>query len=196
MLDSCAPCSHALWTLWGLRYLGQYRFWVRYFVTPRRGRLRGGATPSWSSFHNHNMFFSFNRYPLDTRKSYDFSRLAHPWQTHYCQSPRMVQLVISFPTPSEPLIFFPIHSHSLDSSKFQLLPGMDFIGSFSCQYTNFFKGVTSLGRCTCPDCIIFSYSHSLDTKSLPYPLQRSALCHSVCFLGVTSPGHRLRPNCN
>ena len=54
MLASCAPCFSALWTLWGLRILGEYRFGV---VAPRRGRLHGGATLSWSYFHTQKICF-------------------------------------------------------------------------------------------------------------------------------------------
>ena len=54
MLASCVPCFSALWTLWGLRILGEYRFGV---VAPRRGRLHGGATLSWSHFHTQKICF-------------------------------------------------------------------------------------------------------------------------------------------
>ena len=66
MLALCAPCVHALWTLWGLRLLGQYRNRVRYIVSQEEG------------------------------ESYDFSRLAHLWQTHRRQPLRKDQLITYF----------------------------------------------------------------------------------------------------
>ena len=50
MLASCAPCVYALWTLWGLRILGEYRVWIGYFVTPRRGEVCMVAPPLSGSF--------------------------------------------------------------------------------------------------------------------------------------------------
>ena len=50
-----------------------------------------------------NMSFLFNRQSFDHRTSDDFSRLAHPRQTYYCQTPQMVQPISSFQT----VIFFP-----------------------------------------------------------------------------------------
>ena len=40
----------------------------------------------------------FNGYPLDTRESDDFSRLAHKRKSYYCQPPRMGQLNTYFQT--------------------------------------------------------------------------------------------------
>ena len=47
---------------------------------------------------------SFIRFPLDLARCPDFSKLAHPSQTLYCQSSRMVQLTLFVQTPT--LIFF------------------------------------------------------------------------------------------
>ena len=80
---------------------------------------------SGSFFHTQKCFF-FNRYPLVTRESYDFSRLTHPWQTHYRQPPRMDQLITYFQT----VIFFFYHSHSLGRLSIQVLPIMVFIRTF------------------------------------------------------------------
>ena len=96
------------------------------------------------------MSFLFNRQSLDLTTSDDFSRLAHPRQTYYCQPPWMVQPVTSFQTKCKQLIFFPIHSHLLDTKSLYHLPGVTFTGSFLCKYTKHFKGATSLGRHTFP----------------------------------------------
>ena len=85
MLAPCTTYSHNLWTLWPLWIFWQYRFWVGHFVTPRRGRLHGGATLSWSYFHTQNMSFLFNIQSLHARESHDFPRLAHKRKTYYCK---------------------------------------------------------------------------------------------------------------
>ena len=147
MLASCAPCFSALWTLWGLQILGEYRFWV---VAPRRGRLHGGATLSWSYFHTQKIcFLLFNRYSLDTRESYDFSRLAHPWQTHRRQPPRMDRLITYFQTQSEPFNFFPFPATHWITNHFNFNKQWSLLELF-CIHP--FKGVTSLGRRTRPAC--------------------------------------------
>ena len=57
------------------------------------------APPLSGSFFSHpKICFLFNRYPLVTRESYDFSRLGHPWQTQCRQLPRMDQLITYFQT--------------------------------------------------------------------------------------------------
>ena len=143
MLAPCTTYFHNMWTLWGLWIFGQYRFWVGQFVTPRRGRLHGGATFSWYYFTPKNMSFLVNRQSLDTWTSHDFSRLAHKRETYYCQPPQMDQPITSFKT-----LIFSVHSNSLDIKA--LYHWVAFTGSFLCQYTNHFKGATSLGRHTCP----------------------------------------------
>ena len=50
-------------------------------------------------------FFNLIRFPLDYGSCDDFPKLAHPSQTLYCQSSRMVQLTLSVQTKT--LIFFP-----------------------------------------------------------------------------------------
>ena len=92
-----------------------------------------------------NMFFLFNRYSLVTRESYDFSRLAHPWQTRRRQPPRMGQLITYFQT----LIFFPsLATHWIMMHHF-IREGWSIEDLFFiCQI----KGVTPLGRHTRPAC--------------------------------------------
>ena len=122
------------------------------FCKPRRERLYGGATPSYSSFQTKKYVFLFNRQSLDTRESHNFPRLARPRQTHYCQPPRMVQPITSFRTKCKQLIFFPIHSHLLDTKSLYHWQGVAFTRSFLCKYNKQFKGATSLGRHICPVC--------------------------------------------
>ena len=52
----------------------------------------------------HDYFSIYFRFFLDLTRCYDFPKLAHPSQTLYCQSSRMVQLTLSVQTKT--LIFF------------------------------------------------------------------------------------------
>ena len=52
-----------------------------------------------------HFFFSFNRFPLDHNACDDFQKLAHPSQTLYRQSPRMVQLITFVQTKT---LIFPL----------------------------------------------------------------------------------------
>ena len=81
---------------WGCHILEStgWEFW-----TPGRGGLHGGAT-----LLDVHFLISFIRFPLDPARCHDFSKLAHPSQTLYCQSSRMVQLT-SF-VQTQTLIFF------------------------------------------------------------------------------------------
>ena len=87
------------------------------FCNTQKGEVGWWRHPLLIVFSHPKYVFSFNRYPLDTRESYDFSRLAHPWQTHYCQPPRMDQLITYFQTLIS-FVFHLFHSHSLDNSNF------------------------------------------------------------------------------
>ena len=59
-------------------------------------------------------FFNLIRFPLDPSTGDDFPKLAHPSQTLYRQSSRMVQLTLSFQTKT--LIFLP--RNALDPRAF------------------------------------------------------------------------------
>ena len=150
MLDSCAPCFHALWNMWGLRLLGQYRFRVRYFVTPRRGRLDGGATPYWSSFHTQNMFFP----SIDTHWILERVMIFQGWPI-----PGKLTIVNHHGWTSLLRIFRPwlasffICFTATDwiTANFNFCQEWTLLDFFLCQHTNLFKGKTSLGRCLCPD---------------------------------------------
>ena len=74
--------------------------------------------------------FLFKRYPLDTRESYDFSRLAHKRKTYYCQSSRMDQPITSFKT-----LMSSFHSHSLGIKALHHWQKGAFTRSFLCTYT-------------------------------------------------------------
>ena len=82
---------------WGCHILEStgWEFW-----TPGRGRSAWWRHPCWMF----SLPFIFIRFPLDLTRYHDFSKLAHPSQTMYCQSSRMVQLT-SF-VQTQTLIFF------------------------------------------------------------------------------------------
>ena len=95
------------------------------------------------------VFYLFNRYSLNTRESYDFSRLAHPFQTHRRQKPRMDQLITYFQTQSEPFNFFPFSATHWITNHFKLNKQWSLLELF-CIHR--FKGVTSLGLRTRAPC--------------------------------------------
>ena len=105
----CEPCA-------GCEFFDHIGFELDIFLNQERGGCMV-APPLLGRLFTPKIYFLFNRYPLDTRESYDFSRLAHPWQTHRRQPPRMDQLVTYFQTLIS-FIFHFFHSHSLDSSTF------------------------------------------------------------------------------
>ena len=131
MLASCAPCFSALWTPEGGGCMVASPFLGRIF-TPKK-----------------YVFLLFNRYSLDTRESYDFSRLAYPWQTHRRQPPRMDRLITYFQTQSEPFNFFPFPATHWITNHFNFNKQWSLLERF-CIHP--FKGVTSLGRRTRPAC--------------------------------------------
>ena len=111
---------------------------------PSRRRSAWWRHPCLVVFSYPKICVLFKIYSLVTRESYDFSRLAHPWQTHRRQPPRMDQLITYFQT----VIFFPspathwiMHQFIRDGWTIDDL-------FFMCQI----KGVTPLGRHTRPAC--------------------------------------------
>ena len=93
----------------------------------------------------HDFFFNSIRFPLDPPTGGDFQKLAHPSQTLYRQSSRMVQLITFVQTKT--LIFFPEIHWILDHFDFN--QDWILIELFCIQS---FKGVKPLGRHTRPIC--------------------------------------------
>ena len=111
------------------------------FWTPGRGRSAWWRHPCWMFI----IIFSFNRFPLDHPTCDDFQKLAHPSQTLYRQSSRMVQLITSFQTKTS--IFFLVSQWILAHFNFrQEWRSLELFCPRS------FKGVTPLGRRKRPAC--------------------------------------------
>ena len=82
---------------WGC-YILESEGWE--FWTFGRGRSAWWRHPCWMFIFS----FPFIRFSLDRTRYHDFSKLAHPSQTLYCQSSRMVQLTPFVQTQT--LIYF------------------------------------------------------------------------------------------
>ena len=128
---TCPPSMNLVGAvLWGKAWIGNSEH-------PAWWGLHGGATPAGCSW----LCFQSIRFPWDPPTCDDFPKLAHPSQTLYRQSSRMVQLTPSFQT------FFPETHWILD--HFDFTQDWILIELFCIQS---FKGVTPRGRHTRPIC--------------------------------------------